>query len=338
MTRLHLDDIIFALQPFGGISTYWRQLSSELESHPGLEVTHTAGTAMSRLFSVRCQSPVFHSSYFRIPSSSGTRCVVTVHDLAFEKGIVRSPTRCISLYQRAKAIKRADAIVCVSESTKHDLMEAYPHTRRHSLVRVIHHGCGSVSDRSLSSREDKGGSTIGLDVPFALFVGSRRGYKNFFETLAGFARSELKSCGKLVCIGEPLSSAETQWIRRLNLQHRVVVIADATSDQIHDYYRRAIVFLYPSAYEGFGLPIVEAMAFGCPVIASSASAVSEIAGDAALLLETVNAETIAAAINQALQPSVRSVLSRLGQENVTRFSWAASASAHADLYSLLAGS
>lgn len=333
---LHLDDIIFSLQRFGGISTYWSNLTKELESRAGFEIVRTFGSAMSRLLTVESHARVFHSSYFRLPSSNAARCVVTVHDLSFEKGIVRPATRLVSIYQRRKAIKRADAIVCISENTRRDLFEVYPHTRDHPLVRVIYHGCGTASERSLRSREQAAPSTAGSDPPFAMFVGPRPGYKNFLAALEGFARSQLKTSGQLVCTGEPLSSAEKERIRKLKLQRQVVVIANASTEVLHDLYHRATVLLYPSSHEGFGFPIVEAMAFGCPVIACSASAVPEVAGRAALLLEKVNAETISEAINRTLIPSVRAELVRLGRENVERFSWTASATAHAELYSAVA--
>jgi mannosyltransferase len=331
-STVHFDDIIFSLQEFGGISTYWRQLGDALSARtPPIHVLRSGGSRFTRLFPVRSRAHVFHSSYFRVPVSRRTRCVVTVHDLAFELGFVRKPSSDLSRFVRARAISRADAIVCVSESTKEELLSSYPSVRDHRRIHVIHHGCGCIPDESIGAEypATKNGEA------FALFVGSRGGYKNFHLALEGFARSRFGQAALLVCSGAPFTAAEKARILRLNLERRVINKSTASKGALMDLYRSARMLLYPSSYEGFGFPVVEAMATGCPVIAANRSAIPEIAGNAAILIQDLDVETIADAIDRAVEPAERVRLARLGIENASRFTWARSADSHARLYAEL---
>jgi mannosyltransferase len=330
-STVHFDDIIFSLQKFGGISTYWRQLERALKRHTPIDVLRSGGSRLTRLLPVRSRATVFHSSYFRVPLSRRTRYVVTVHDLAFELGVVRKPSSDLSRFVRGRAISRADAIVCVSESTKGELLSSYPSVRDHPRILVIHHGCGCIPDESIG----QGYSSTTNPEPFVLFVGSRDGYKNFHLALEGFAMSRFGKEALLVCSGAPFTSAETAYIRRLNLEGRVINKSPASPATLIDLYRNANALLYPSSYEGFGFPLVEAMAAGCPVIAANRSVIPEIAGDAAMLIQNLEVETIADAIDRVVEPREGARLARLGVENASRFTWARSAESHARLYAEL---
>lgn len=325
---VQFDDIIFALQEFGGISTYWRQLGATLQTRGNIVLVRNKGRRSTRLLPVRSGAPVFHSSYFRTPLSARTRCVVTVHDLAFERGIVRSPTRAVSRRVRARAIHRADAIVCVSDSTKRELLQYYPNVETHASVRVIHHGCGWITDQARGALRTKKGQ----ESPYALFVGGRRGYKNFGLALEAFALSSFGREASLVCSGEPWSEGERQRIRELGLATRVVIESGVSPAGLADLYRGATVLLYPSGYEGFGLPILEAMSQGCPVIALEQSVIPEIAGEAGVLLADDDPQAMADAIDMTTTSENRQRLVDLSLKNARRFSWSASAAAHEQLY------
>ncbi|MDP9200822.1 MAG: glycosyltransferase [Gemmatimonadota bacterium] len=170
------------------------------------------------------------------------------------------------------------------------------------------------------------------EQPFALFVGGRGGYKNCFLALEAFALSKFGREATLVCSGTPLTELEMKYIRRLKLEHRVQVQPRVSTAKLVDLYRHAEVLLYPSGYEGFGFPIVEAMSQGCPVIASNRSAIPETAGHAGVLLSDLDPQSMADAIDRVVEPANRRQLSRLAVQNAARFTWAASAEAHEGLY------
>jgi mannosyltransferase len=330
---LHFDDIVFSLQPHGGITTYWRELTQRIAAMGRFDILRTRAGRWQRLSRVSTSARVFHSSYFRIPRADGVKSVVTVHDLGFESGLIRGALNPLSLFIRRRAIERASAIVCVSENTKRELLQRYPALAGHPFVRVIHHGCGS----SAMTGDRQPPATVPIDGAFGLFVGTRVAYKNFAAALHGFARARAREM-KLACVGPPFTRAEKEMIARLGLRERVLHVQNVDDALLGALYRSAAYLAYPSSSEGFGFPIVEAMAAGCPVIALAASAVPEIAGGAAELLRDVEPDSVAAAMDRVLEPSVRASLARRGESNAARFSWDASAQAHAELYRQLAGS
>jgi mannosyltransferase len=324
---VHLDDIIFSLQANGGVSTYWRRLGEALTERGRVEVRRTGGSRFSRFGRVMSLGPVFHSSYFRVPASSGTRCVVTIHDLAFERRVVRTRTEFLSRLLRARAVRRADTIVCVSDFTRRELLECYPFLRGHPRIGVIPHGCGGVDDAPC-----RRSAPNGERVPYALFVGGRAEYKNFDLALQGFAASRFGQDADLLCCGAPLTRHERERVRQFGLEGRVRLRTGLDSEGLRDLYDAATMLLYPSRYEGFGLPVLEAMARGCPVIGLRGSAVSEVAGSAGVLLDSADAGTLADAIDSVAEPERRRHIAELGVRHAAKFTWTASAEAHEALY------
>ena len=125
MSYLELDDIIFNIQKFGGASTYWRELTSRLSEFVPGEIVHSTGKKMMRFYSPRSSAKVFHSSHFRISSSRSVTNVTTIHDLIYEKGFGGGRGKFLNLYERRKSVEMADAIICISESTRQDLYKYY---------------------------------------------------------------------------------------------------------------------------------------------------------------------------------------------------------------------
>jgi glycosyltransferase involved in cell wall biosynthesis len=327
-TTVQLDDIIYSLQAFGGISTYWRQLTEALGARGDVRLLRTSGGRGGQFARVRSEAPVFHSSYFRVPSSRRTRCVVTVHDLAFEKRICRTATAPVSRLLRERALRRADAIICVSEYTRQELVESYPFLRSHPFTRVIYHGCGCVDDQQVGSRFDRPEGA----APFALFVGLRGGYKNFRLALEAFSQSRFSQEGLLVCTGPALTRQERAAAKALGVTDRLRVTSAPTAEQLRLLYSTAAMLLHTSRYEGFGLPVLEAMASGCPVIALDQPAVREVANGAARLIPNEDPLALAEAMDRAAEPEAREQLVASGYENASRFSWGLSAAAHAAVY------
>ncbi len=209
--------------------------------------------------------------------------------------------------------RRAGRVVCPSESTRLDLNRASPFPAGHIAV---------VPIANLLPRWAPAGAAVPLLPPrYFLFVGSRQVRKNFQGALRALAPLLLRGDDiRLVCTG-PLNIWERDHLDALGLGGCVDGL-DLTDAELVTAYERAIALVFPSFYEGFGLPVLEAMAAGCPVIASSTSSLPEVAGDAALLLDPTDHDALLrAATRLADEPALREHYARAGRERAARFSF-----------------
>lgn len=340
MSYLELDNIIRNVQKFGGATTYWNELTARLpELLPG-EIVHTTGSRYARLFSPKSRAKVFHSSHFRVSSSRGVKNVTTIHDLIYEKGLGGGRGKLLNLYERKKSVARADAIICISESTRRDLYECYGRVIGSKPVHVIHHGCTRLPARVpnagslLQSDRD---SRLGLaNGDFFMFVGGRAGYKNFDLLLQAFATGGFGKQGlRIVCTGADFSNAERERLAHLGLSDFVVSTGFTDPGTLGELYSVARALIYPSAYEGFGLPPLEAMSVGCPVICADSSSLPEVVGDSGILIDPKSAEHLADAMGRILDDQTRSFYSRAGLTRANQFDWRRSAQEHAKVYESL---
>lgn len=330
MTRLVLDDIIFRLQKFGGASDFWRQLSGQLDSHPGLDITHVNGSKASRTLPIATPTDVVHSSHFRVPLRRSTRCVTTIHDLTYELGMDSGLGRRLNIWQRSNAVKRADAIVCISHHTEVALRDHYAdRIPDDAIVTTIHHGRTFVEPTG-----DELPSRLRGRRPFLLHVGNRSGYKNFATALAAYAASTLPGEGiELWCTGSRFTDDERKAIAMFGLADGTVDdIGLVSTAELGVLYEQAVGLVYPSRYEGFGLPPLDAMSLGCPVVAADASSVREIVDDGGLLVPPDDTAGFSAAYESFLDDDNRRVLIDRGKARSMHFSWERAAAAHADLY------
>lgn len=278
--KIILDDIIFMLQRAGGISEYWKELSTGIKDINGIEVANIIsprGTISNfhRQYHKykRCKTPagfdgVFHSSYYRLATCKRFS-VVTVHDFIYHK-FYKGFTRYFNCEHISKAIKQADAIICISEATKKDLL--YYHPELHNVpISTIYHGVDH-STFTISNREERSDFK-----DCVVFIGTRFDYKNFRTAVeAVSAVSDLR----LAIIGAPLQPYELQIIEHNDLDY--IELGYISKDELANIYSNAFCLLYPSLYEGFGMPILEAMASGLPVITSDHPAVLEVSGGGSL--------------------------------------------------------
>jgi glycosyltransferase involved in cell wall biosynthesis len=254
--------------------------------------------------------------------SRGLPLVLTVHDLSFE----RYP-EFFSLKRRAwhRAIglralcRRADAVLAVSEHTKRDLVELYglPPERVH----VTYEGCGG--------REGEDGGAVPGPLPerFILHIGSLEPRKNHLALIRAFER--LKSGGRFSDLGLVLAGPpgwkNGEIVRAIELsryREAIVRLGFVGDPEKRALYRNASVFAFPSFYEGFGLPPLEAMAAGTPVVASFAASLGEVVGEAGLLVDPYRPSELADALKAVLDsPALASELSRRGIERSGRFTW-----------------
>jgi glycosyltransferase involved in cell wall biosynthesis len=261
----------------------------------------------------RLRPALGHFNYVIPPAYRGP-AVVTVHDLSFERdpGLMGPRDRFFFRTMVPRSARRADRVLAVSERTKHDLIERYGVGEERiavtpNAVDPVFHPNGGAPERA----------------PYALFVGGIQPRKDPLAAVEALALLDGEL--NLVVVGaEKRGGAEFRSaVQRLGLEERIELTGHVERDELATLYRGAACLVFPSRYEGFGLPVLEAMASGTPVVAASAGAVPEVAGDAAILVEPGDPAAIAAGIERALAERTRLVAA--GLERARRFSWAETA-------------
>lgn len=340
MNYLEYDDVIYSIQKFGGATTYWNELTSRVsEFVPGI-IKHSIGAKISRLFSPRSSAKVFHSSHFRIATGKDVKNVTTIYDLIYEKSLAGGRGKLLNLYERKRAVTKADAIICISESTRSDMYEYYGGLIGEKPVYVIHLGC---SNGLLNSDEKKSKyvETNLIDSRirsgnFFIFVGGRAAYKNFDLFLRAFSRGKFGPSGFfIVCTGAAFSESERKLVDELKLNDFIVPVGFVSAVMLASLYGLARALVYPSAYEGFGLPPLEAMAQGCPVICANSSSLPEVVGSAGVLINPSSIDELVVAMNLVLKENERVRLCGAGIERSKLFDWRSMAKSHAKVYAEL---
>jgi glycosyltransferase involved in cell wall biosynthesis len=242
------------------------------------------------------------------------KVALTVYDFTHERYPHLFPKDRTQAWKR-KAFKRADALICISESTKNDLLDLYD-LRDGCKVETIHLGYNDLS--SLSD------SNISLpSVPYFLFVGPRYSYKNFDCLLNAFALSpNLKKNFNVVCFGGSVfSKKEKEQFNKLQVADKIIRY-EGGDDILATLYKNATALAFPSFYEGFGFPLLEAMDYGCPVVASNTSSIPEVVGDAALLFTPTSSEELVVQLSRIVyDDELRKRMMQLGQQRCALFSW-----------------
>ena len=287
---------------------------------------------------------VFHPTYFdpyflKTVQKNGQAFVVTVHDMIHE--IYGHGSRSVfSLDAQVVENKRllcekADAVIAVSENTRQDLLRYCPDINPEKIT-VIHHG--NALDLARYPSASNSNAMAGSD-PFLLFVGQRKAYKNFawmLENLADLLRREPSL--QLVCVGgSPFDALEQQQLNRLGIAQKVQYRTVASDAGLVELYRQAACFIFPSQYEGFGIPVLEAFACACPVVLNRSSSLPEVGGDAALYFEEKNPGSLESAVQQILSDSAfRNKQIQLGLERAKTFTWEQSVAKHLLVYQRIA--
>ncbi len=329
MIKIEMDSIIYKLQKFGGASLYWSNLVKGLDCDPSFDVFERKKGTMIRSMPIFSSSDIFHSSHFRCCVSSKVKKVSTVHDLTYELDLLGHglPAK-LNILERKSSYYNSDALVCVSNNTKKDLLKVYPDLNSRCKIEVIHHGFIS----SLGG-DNKLPLTLNLSNPFYLFIGRREGYKNFKVVTESFYESLVWKDGyKLVCTGTYFTQKEIAMIKGFGLDKHVISVGNLSGISLQSLYSNAIALLYVSKYEGFGLPLLEAMKFGCPIITSNCSCMPEVVDDAAILVDPYNVGDISNAIISILDTKIQVRYKSLGYERVKKFSWESSIMKYKELY------
>jgi glycosyltransferase involved in cell wall biosynthesis len=238
-------------------------------------------------------------------------------------------TAALTAAKRA-AVARADHVICISECTRRDLMRLFglPQSR----TSVVHLG------HSLSVDEGAAGlpatALPGGPQPFILYVGDRQAYKNFAGFIQAFARSpRLREQFRVVAFGgRPLTHAEQRQLSELGIAQRVRQVSGG-DELLAAHYRAARLFVCPSRYEGFGLPPLEAMAYGCPVACSNGGSLPEVAGDAGEMFDPDDMDGMTAALERvAYDESRRAQLIARGRAQAGQFTWSRCAAQTLEVY------
>lgn len=254
---------------------------------------------------------LFHGLNQRVPGAATRRCVTTFHDLFVMTGDYSTPEfRQRFTAQARAAAERSDLILCVSAFTASQV-EALLHIPAQRL-RVVHHGVHAPDVLPDASCRE----------PIVLSVGSIQTRKNTLRIVEAFEQSP--SGWKLILAGAAGFGAERilERIRQSPRSADIQVTGYITNAALQDLYRRASVFAFPSLDEGFGIPVLEAMAWGIPVITSDSSALAEVSGDAAIHVNPKDTGQILLAMRTLMeQPSFRAELVARGRDWSSRFTW-----------------
>ena len=342
----HVDGIIFSLQRHGGISVYFRELvahmrrrqqpltltletplaqdDGDLPGRPG-RIEARAGRWLERIRPCRpvASATVFHSSYYRVPAASAIPSVVTVHDFIHER-FRKGWSRRAHMMQKRAAIRSAQAVICISNSTRDDMLHWVGETPGQQVF-VIHNGVADAF-RPLSLAQ--------AGRPFVLFVGERAGYKNFGLLLR--AMQQLPDI-EVHCVGGgPLRADEFEHAPP-SARERVKHLGYVSDEELNEHYNRALCLAYPSSYEGFGIPVVEAMRAGCPVVSIDCKAVREIGGDALVVAQEGDPLALASAIERTASSACRAGIIETGLRVAARYSWERTHDATLDVYRSVGG-
>ncbi|RPG99802.1 MAG: glycosyltransferase family 1 protein [Candidatus Pelagibacter sp. TMED118] len=241
--------------------------------------------------------------------------VVTVYDLIHEKfsNFYDLPENYIS--KKQELLQEMDHIICISENTKKDLLNYY--NMDDKKVSVTHL---AVSNYNLNTSKD---IYFKINKPFILFVGHRKRYKNFINFINAYSKSKkIKKNYNIICFGnDRFDNAEKNIIKSLKIEEKIY-FETGDDSKLKQFYEKSSLFVFPSLYEGFGLPLLEAMKYGCPVCCSSTSSLLEIGSDAVEYFDPNNIDSIIASMEKVLfSEDYRKSLIKKGYNNIINFTW-----------------
>ena len=271
------------------------------------------------------------------PAGDAQRLVVTVHDLAFEyfPSLFPRSWRTLSRFGLRAAVRRADAIVTPSRNTAEDVL-----SRTNVDPRKLHVVPLASSLPTGALDADEVLARLKVPSPYVLFVGTLEPRKNLVRLVRAYRRVAANGFPHALVLAGPLGWHHESLMRELALQGpgEIVMTGSLSDDELDAVYRAADVFVYPSLYEGFGLPVVEAMARGVPTVTSTTSAVPEVAGDATIGVNPRSVREIAHAIESLLADvDLADRRAARGRAQAERFSWDETARLTLQVYERVVG-
>jgi len=287
---------------------------------------------------------VFHAPHYVLPPAVRCRSVVTIHDCIHLMFPQYLPSRAAYVYAKASmwsAVRRSHRILTVSEASKRDIIHFFDVSP--DKIVVVYN---AIDERFRLTPSDEDVARVReryqLEHEFVLYVGNIKPHKNLVRLIEAFDMLRRRGFDqlKLLIIGDEISKlpALRRAVHGHKLHKHVRFLGYLPDDTLAILYRLASVFVFPSLYEGFGLPPLEAMACGTPVVTSNVSSLPEVTGGAAVLVDPYDTESIAAGMKRALTDSaLRAELRVKGPARAREFSWERSVARTRDVYQEVGG-
>lgn len=299
ITYLRLDKIINRLRPW----RFWRHFHALIRNfYLNIRLGST-------------QENIWLSTYFTRPPIKWQGAeIVMVHDFIYERFPDLLPNSVREIQRKQSAIQSAQIIICISQTTAKDLISFYsvPQER----IFVVHLSHDPVFKRRTAAELNNT-----QPFRFIMYVGHRNHYKGFDTLLDAYERWRGRPHIKLLVIGHHWTSGELSVIMAKGLQEDVILLKNIDDDHLCDLYNQAEAFIYPSMYEGFGIPLLEAMACGCPVVASHIPSTQEVAADIPYYFKPGDSNHLMAALDAVIGDEHRQTRVTQGIARSGQFSW-----------------
>ena len=345
--KIHFNYQIFYQQKIGGITNYYNNLLKEF-TNSNVDVTLNAPVNIFESFDKikkkyginlnnypssiknlieylnfyfsekyinKHQPDILHNSFYsnKIIKRKNTKNILTVYDMITELHYSKNQNYKNLSIQKRNSVLNSDHIICISENTKKDLINLFNVNKK--KISVVYLG---------TNLNENGDKTLCKDKDFILYVGSRRDYKNFANFIKAYSISKKirKELNLILFGGEKYSKYDAELIERYNLENKKIKFISGNNLLLQSYYMNAKLFVYPSLYEGFGLPILEAMANSCPVCCSRTTSIPEVAGVAAEYFDPRKPEEIAKKMEKVIfNKRISKKLISRGLIQSKKFSW-----------------
>jgi len=364
--RILYDSQIFSSQVYGGISRYFIELIRRMDNREGVDAKIMAplyinsyvrelnncimsglhfphipkiGRLLKAFNQIASRKriggllpDIVHETYYSDNPPimcEGAKTVITVYDMIHERFPQYFSARDMTAQIKKRAVERADHVICISETTRKDLLEITGINP--DKVSAVHLGF----NLTVTQEEH---DEIAINSPYLLYVGERGGYKNFVRLLKAYGKNPtLHKDYKLVCFGGgKLTQTEQQLRKKLGLSKDRLFWLGGSDRILARLYHHAAAFVYPSLYEGFGIPPLEAMSYGCPVVCSNGGSIVEVVGEAGEYFDPYDEDAISHAIEQIISSQKRTdALRALGKKRIICFSWDACADETYKIYKSL---
>lgn len=272
---------------------------------------------------------IWHSTYYSFPEIWRGYQVVTVHDMIHElfPDIFNSPLDDVARKNKHLCVEQADAIICVSDVTRIDMEKYYGVVSK--PIYVIPSALSSVFHQLV----EPGSQTKVLPrEPFLLFVGKRTHHKNFMGFMDAYRVWKENSEIDVVVVGEPWDRIEKSYLQEHRLIDQVTLLNDVDDEGLCLLYNRASAFVFPTLYEGLGLPVLEAMACGCPVVASRIPTTEMTGKDVPFYFNPMQPESITSALDEVINQGRSSARIQRGIALAKRYTWDSTARGYLNVY------
>jgi len=285
-------------------------------------VRRTLGRYLTERMAKSLRPDVYHMTYYskRLPVINNCQKIVTVYDMIHEKFPESFDKRDATVRSKIVSLKWADKIICISNKTRDDLYEFYGDLLRNKKVYVSYL---APTFHSLAHADE---NQYGK---YVLFVGDRYGYKNFYRLLDAYLKSECMQHGiNLLLAGESLNKNELDYLNHIGFDLNNLIVVSANDHLLPQLYFHAKGLVYPSLYEGFGLPPLEAMSQNCPVIASHAGSIPEILGPNVSYFDPMSISSITDSLNFlcTLNEDQKKTITLSAADYIKKYTWTKSAS------------